>query len=155
MAVDYFLEIDGIEGESAAAKHKGDIDLIGFSFGASMGKQSGVVPGIAFLDELYVLAPTSKASPLLWLACASGRHFPTAVLTCCRKTQKGHVDFFRVTLADVTITSYETSADDGEPPVDQLSLRYFRIEVAYQPADASKAPATASWHVNKIPDLKA
>ena len=34
-AVDYFLRIDGIEGESADAKHKGEIDVLSWSWGAS------------------------------------------------------------------------------------------------------------------------
>jgi type VI secretion system secreted protein Hcp len=154
MAVDYFLRIDGIEGESTGRKHKGEIDVTGFRFGASMGKHPGVVPGIAFLDELRVVAPTSKASPLLWLACASGQHLPTAVLTCHRKAEKGHVDFLKITLTDVVITSYEANADGGRPPVDEVALRYFKIDLAYQPADAGQAPVEASWHVNKIPDVR-
>jgi type VI secretion system secreted protein Hcp len=158
MPVDYFLKIDGIEGESAARKHKGEIDVTGFGLAASMGKQPGVVPGIAYLDELRVLAPTSKASPLLWLACASGQHLRTAVLTCHRKAEKGHDDFLKISLTDVVITSYEASAGDGRPPVDEVALRYFKIDLAYQPyqpADANQAPATASSHVNKIPDFRA
>ena len=154
MAVDYFLKIDGIEGESAVARHKGEIEVTGFEFAVSMGKQPGVVPGIAFLDELRVLAPTSKASPRLWLACASGQHLPSAILTCRRKAQKGHVEFLKVTLTDVVITSYDAAADDGEPPLDDVALRYFKIEVAYQPGDANQPPVEASWHVNKIPDFR-
>jgi type VI secretion system secreted protein Hcp len=151
MAVDYFLKIDGIEGESTKGKHKGEIDVSGFSFAASMNKQTGIPPGIAFLDELWFHAPTSKASPLLWLACASGRHIPTAVLTCHRKAEKGHVDFLKITLTDVMITSYEAAADDGEPPLDEVALRYVKIELAYQPVDANQAPVEASWRVNQIP----
>ena len=37
-AADYFLKIDGIEGESKADKHKDEIDLQSFSWGAT---QSG------------------------------------------------------------------------------------------------------------------
>ncbi|MGH3042713.1 MAG: Hcp family type VI secretion system effector, partial [Gaiellaceae bacterium] len=78
MAVDYFLKVDGIPGESADSKHKGEIDVLAFSWGVS---QSGSpVPGggggagKADFEDLLVVARTSKASPLLWEACASGKH---------------------------------------------------------------------------------
>ena len=35
MAVDYFLKIDGIEGESKDSKHAKEIDLLSWSWGAS------------------------------------------------------------------------------------------------------------------------
>ena len=35
MANDYFLKIDGIEGESADHKHKGEIDIMSYSMGAT------------------------------------------------------------------------------------------------------------------------
>jgi type VI secretion system secreted protein Hcp len=34
-AVDYFLKIDGIEGESLDEKHKGEIDVLSWSWGES------------------------------------------------------------------------------------------------------------------------
>jgi type VI secretion system secreted protein Hcp len=154
VAVDYFLNLPGIPGESADAKHKDEIDVVGFGFGASMGKKPGIVAGLAALDELMVLAPTSKASPLLWLACASGQHLQTAVLTCRRTAVKTQVNFLKITLTDVTITSYEVEADDDEPPLDQITLGYWKIELVYTPVDSSgkpQAPVRADWHVNKIP----
>ena len=39
-AVDYFLKIDGIEGESADSKHPKEIQVLSFSFGES---QSGTM----------------------------------------------------------------------------------------------------------------
>jgi type VI secretion system secreted protein Hcp len=155
MAVDYFLEVDGIAGESADAQHKGEIDVLGFSFGvsseaAASGRGGGA--GKAVVDDLVVLAPTSKASPLLWLACASGQHVKTAVLTCRRTAVKTQVEFLTVTLTDVTITSYEADGADEERPLDQLALNYGKIELAYTPVDAAgkpQAPVKAGWDVAK------
>ena len=155
MAVDYFLKVDGIAGESADAKHKGEIDVLGFSFGvssetAATGRGGGA--GKAVFDDLVVLAPTSKASPLLWLACASGQHVKTAVLTCRRTAVKTQVDFLKVTLTDVTITSYEADGADEERPLDQVALNYGKIELSYTPVDSTgklQPPVTAGWDVAK------
>jgi type VI secretion system secreted protein Hcp len=155
MAVDYFLEVDGIVGESADAKHKGEIDVLGFSFGVSGETTSpggGGGAGKAVFDDLVVLAPTSKASPLLWLACASGQHVKTAVLTCRRTAVKTQVEFLKITLDDVTITSYEADGADEERPLDQVALTYGKIELAYTPVDATGKPqpvVKAGWDVVK------
>jgi type VI secretion system secreted protein Hcp len=155
MAVDYFLAVDGIAGESADAQHKGEIDVLGFSFAVSSeaapsGRGGGA--GKAVFDDLVVLAPTSKASPLLWLACASGQHVKTAVLTCRRTAVKTQVEFLKVTLTDVTITSYEADGADEERPLDQVALNYGKIELAYTPVDAAgkpQAPVKAGWDVSE------
>jgi type VI secretion system secreted protein Hcp len=156
MAVDYFLKVDGIAGESADAKHKGEIDVLGFNFGVSNETAStgggGGGAGKAVFDDLVVLARTSKASPLLWLACASGQHVKSAVLTCRRTAVKTQVEFLKVTLEDVTITSYEADGGDEERPVDQVALNYGKIELAYTPVDSSgkpQPPVTAGWDVAK------
>src|ERR1700753_4105926 len=82
-AVDYFLKIDGIEGESKDSKHKGEIDLDSWSWGAN---QSGTYHGgggggagkVAMQDFHFVMK-INKASPKLMLACASGEHIKKAV----------------------------------------------------------------------------
>jgi len=85
MAVDYFLKLDGIPGESTDAKHKDEIDTLAFSWGVSQSGSSGPGggggAGKAVFEDLLVVARTSKASPKLLLACASGQHIKTAVLT--------------------------------------------------------------------------
>ena len=155
MAVDYFLKVDGIVGESADAKHKGEIDVLAFSWGVSQtggpAKGGGGGTGKAVFDDLLVVARTSKASPALWLACAEGKHIKTAVLTC-RRAGKSPVEFLKITLSDVLVSSYELDGSDDEPPLDQIALAYGKIVTEYTPVDAAgklQPPAKAGW------DLKA
>ena len=151
MAVDYFLKVDGIPGESADAKHKGEIDVLAFSWGVSSAKGAssggGSGAGKAVFDDLLVLANTSKASPLLWLGCASGQHFKTAVLTG-RRAAKAPVEFLKITLTDVTITSYELDGSDEGQPTDQIGLACAKIVTEYTPFDATgkaQPPVKAGW----------
>lgn len=150
--VDYFLRIDGIEGESADEKHKGEIDLESYSFGLMQvgtgGGGSGGA-GQAQFDDLYFVALTSKASPKLFLGCASGKHYPEAVLTV-RKSGDAPLEFFEITLKDVLISSYQNGGSEGGPPADQCSLNYGSIEVSYTPqqADGSAGdPVVGGWDV--------
>jgi len=152
---DYFLKVDGIPGESADAKHKGEIDVLAFSWGvgqagtASSGSGGG--SGKAVFDDLLVVARTSKASPQLWLACASGTHIKSAVLTC-RRRGKAPVEFLTIVLSDVVVSSYEVDGSDEEPPLDQIAFSYAKVETHYMPADKTgktQPPVSAGW------DLKA
>jgi len=84
-AVDYFLKLDGIQGESKADKHTDEIDVLSFSWGAT---QSGTFAGgggggagkVAMQDFHFTMLH-SKASPALMLACAQGDHIKSAILT--------------------------------------------------------------------------
>jgi type VI secretion system secreted protein Hcp len=145
--------VDGIPGESADAKHKGEIEVIAVSWGVSQATSGpsggGGGAGKAVFDDLLVVARTSKASPLLWQACASGKHIKTAVLTC-RKAAKAPVEFLKITLTDVLVTSYELDGSDEEPPLDQIGLGYAKIVTEYTPVDPTgKAlpPVKAGWDV--------
>ena len=152
---DYFLKVDGIPGESVDAKHKDEIDVLAFSWGVSqaggVSSGGGDASGKAAFDDLLVVARMSKASPLLWLAGASGTHIKTAVLTCRRGGKSAH-EFLTITLSDVVVTSYELDSSDDGPPLDQIAFSSARVETRYTPADKTgktQPPIGAGW------DLKA
>jgi type VI secretion system secreted protein Hcp len=155
MAVDYFLKLDGIPGESTDAKHKGEIDVLAFSWGVSQagssGRGVGVSAGKAIFEDLLVVARTSKASPKLWQACASGQHLKTAVLVC-RKAGKAPLEFLKIKLTDVTITSYEIDSSDEELPLDQVALAFAKVEtefVSQDPTGKAQPPVTTGWDLKK------
>lgn len=155
MAVDYFLKLDGIPGESTDAKHKGEIDVLAFSWGVSQagssGRGVGVSAGKAIFEDLLVVARTSRASPKLWQACATGQHLKTAVLVC-RKAGKAPLEFLKITLTDVTITSYEIDSSDEELPLDQVALAFAKVEtefVSVDPKGKAQPPVTTGWDLTK------
>ena len=83
MALDIFLKLDGIKGESTDTQHREEIDVASFSWGLSqqrtMGTGGGSGAGKADFRDLQVITNVSQASPQLLLACAAGRHIQTAV----------------------------------------------------------------------------
>ena len=150
---DYFLKVDGIPGESADAKHKDEIDVLAFSWGVSQtgtaATGGGGASGKAVFDDLIVVARTSMASPQLWLACANGKHIKSAILTC-RRRGKAVVEFLTIELTDVVIASYEVDGSEEDPPLDQLSLSYGKIETTYTPTDKTgkpQSPIRTGWDV--------
>src|SRR5712691_1971915 len=99
-AVDYFLKIDGIEGESQDSKHKGEIDLESFSWGETQSGThaagGGGGAGKVSMQDFHFVMRVNKASPKLLQACAGGQHIPKAILTC-RKAGKDQQEFLKIT----------------------------------------------------------
>jgi type VI secretion system secreted protein Hcp len=131
MAVDYFLKLDGIEGESTDRDHKGEIDVLSFSWGAA---QEGINDGgggggtgKVTLQDFHFTANFNKASPALFFACASGKHIKQGVLIG-RSDRKGREAFYKVTLTDVLVSSYQTGGSGDSVPTDQFSLNFAKIE---------------------------
>ncbi len=91
MAVDYFLKIDGIQGESQDKTHKNEIEIESFSWGATQtGTAShggGMGAGRVSVQDFKFVMQVNKASPKLFLVCAQGEHIKNAILTC-RKAGK-------------------------------------------------------------------
>ena len=153
-AVDLFLKIDGIQGESKDAKHANEIDVDAFSWGetnvVSHAGGGGGGAGKVAMQDFHFTKRLDKASPVLFLACASGKHFPKAVLSA-RKAGQGQQDYLVITLSDVVVSGYQVGgAESGEAGVDQTSLAFSRIVFEYRPQkpDGSLAPAVkAGWDV--------
>lgn len=174
--VDYFLKIDGIEGESQDAKHKNEIDIESFSWGetnsGSAAHGGGAGAGKVSAQDFRFVMRFNKASPKLFLATASGEHLKQAILTA-RKAGKEQADFLKWTLTDCLVTSYQTGANTvavtesvggtGEPspevtagrnagsgePVDEFSLDFARLEVSFTTQNADGRPGaveTAGWN---------
>ena len=146
MAVDYFLLISGVEGESTDAKHKGWIDVESWSWGetntgTSGGGGGGGAGKVAFQDFSFV-TKVSKASPALFLACAKGQHFKEAKLSA-RKAGKAQQEFLTWTFADVLVSSYQTGGSEAaDLPVDQVALKFSKAQITYS---GVTPPVTAGW----------
>ncbi len=154
--MEYFLKIDGIEGESAESKHKGHIDVESWSWGeTSSGSASGGGGGAGkvSMGDFAFTARLSKASPALLLACASGKHFKSAVLTA-RKAGKAQLEFLTFTLSDLLISSYQAAGSEGGEveAMDAVSLNFSKIEMEYRPQGADGKlgdPVRAGWDVKQ------
>jgi type VI secretion system secreted protein Hcp len=148
-AVDYFLKIDGIPGESQDSKHKDEIQVLSYSFGES---QSGTMAfgggggaGKVQMQDFHFMMHVNKASPKLFLACATGDHIKSAILIA-RKAGKGQQEYAKFTFTDILVTSYQTNGDASanSQPMDQISLNFAAIEIEYkvQNADGSLGAGT-------------
>jgi type VI secretion system secreted protein Hcp len=150
---DYFLKIDGIDGESQDHKHKSEIHLESWSWGesnaGSAGHSGGGGAGKVNMQDFHFVMQINKASPKLAIACATGEHIKKAVLTC-RKAGKDQQEFFKVTMSDLIVSSFQTGGSNhGDVlPTEQISLNFSKIEWEYkeQKADGTLGGAVkAGW----------
>lgn len=153
MAVDYFLKIDGVPGESVDAKHKNEIQLEAFSWGAtnqvSAVSGTGAGAGRVQMHDFSFTTIVNKASPRLLLACAKGEHLKLATFTA-RREGKAQQEFLVYKFTDVVVTSYQTGGTDDVIPLDHISLAFKKIEIEYRaqkPDGSLDAPVKAGWDV--------
>ena len=154
MAVDYFLKIDGIDGESNDSKHKGSIDVESWSWGETQtgahAAGGGGGAGKVSMQDFHFVMKVNKASPKMFLACATGEHIKKAELLC-RKAGKEQQEYLKITMSDLLVSSYQTGGSSGDViPVDQISLNFAKIEWEYkeQKTDGTLgAPAKAGYDV--------
>lgn len=150
MAVDVFLKIDGIDGESNDAKHKGEIEIESFSWGVSSpeggGAGGGGGAGRVTMEDFSFTTPVTRASPKLFLACVERRRIKTALLTVRRAGGQQH-DFYKVTMSDVQISAWR-QASGAELPMDQVSMNFGKVQIAYtgqRPDGTPGDTVTAGW----------
>jgi type VI secretion system secreted protein Hcp len=153
MAVDMFLKIDGIKGESQDDKHKGEIQLSSFEWGATNkatgGYGGGSGAGKVSVRDLVIKKYADASSPHLSLHCCTGTHMPSALLTI-RKAGDKPLEYLKLKLMDVFISGFEFDSK-GELVTESVNLNFskFHIDYVVQKADGSAdgAPIAAGFDI--------
>jgi type VI secretion system secreted protein Hcp len=136
MAFDAFLKLDGIDGESTNSKHKGEIEVLSFSWNikqtGTAGSGGGGGAGKAVPSDFSIVKHIDKASPALMVAVCSGEHIKEAMFTVeePRGGRGAGAAFLKIKLSDVLISSYQTGGGGNDQPLDQVSLNFSKVEIA-------------------------
>lgn len=142
-----------LAGESTVATHAGEIDVLSLNWGVNSARTTtGTTTANA--SNLTLTKRVDKSSPTLMLAVFSGVHYPTAVLFVRNQTVSGTaLDFFKITLTDIQINSYNTSASADGSLVETVSISFGTIKFDYQPQNAdgtaSGGVVSAGWNVTQ------
>jgi type VI secretion system secreted protein Hcp len=157
MSVDMFLMLDGIKGESADDKHKGEIDIEAFSWGMAQSgsghRSTGLGTGKVDVNDIVITKFVDKSSPSIMLACANGKHIPKGKITV-RKAGENPLDYFTVDIENILVSGYQTSGSEGgnERPSESISLNFGKVKIEYwtQSEKGAKGEnANFSWDVAK------
>jgi len=137
MAVDMFIKIGDIKGESKDHAHKGEIDVLAWSWGmsqtGSMHTGGGAGSGKVNVQDLSFTKYIDKSSPNIMKMCCNGKHYKEAVLTV-RKAGEKPVEYVIITMTGVLITSVSTGGSGGEDRLtENVTLNFGKVKMSYQP----------------------
>jgi len=160
MAVNYFLKLDGVEGESADKDYKKQIQILGWSWGASqlssVEANGGSGAGKVNVAEFSVNTYFDKATPKFFKNICAGTHFKTATLSACKATgaSTSGKPYLTVDMGELFVTSIRLNAQTELPSV-ELSFSYNDIKIEYflQNGDGtlvSTGPVSYDLKANKI-----
>jgi len=139
MAIDSFLKLGTLKGESVVKGFEDQIQILSWGWGMTQTgtthMASGGGAGKVDVHDLHVTKYLDASSPTIALACCKGTHYDSAVLTM-RKAGGTALEYLTITLTDVIITSYSATATVGEDLLkDTVALNFGKFKYSYQPQD--------------------
>lgn len=154
MAMDMFLKLGDIAGESKDSKHGGEIDVLAWSWGASNSGSAhtggGAGAGKVNVQDLSLTKWIDKATPDIILATCNGKHIPEAKLTV-RKAGETPLEYFVITMTEVLISSYSTGGSGGEDRLtENVTLNFAKVKIEYKEQTATGgvgATPSVGWDI--------
>lgn len=136
---DMFLKIQGATGEASDADHKGEIEVVSWSWGmqAPTDAMTGQARGRATLSQLQIVKRVDKSSTTLMNFLRSNKLIDDAQLVV-RKAGKTPLEYFKIELKKVRVTSLQTETENAEL-VERLHLGFQQVTVSYTPQDSTGA----------------
>ncbi|WP_248323881.1 MULTISPECIES: type VI secretion system tube protein Hcp [unclassified Caballeronia] len=155
MAVDIFIKLGDIKGESQDSVHKEEIEVLSWSWGCAQTgtthSGTGGGTGTASVQDLSFSKYLDKSSPTIAQACCQGAHMPEVVLTMRKAGGKEPVEYMKITLNEVIISTYSVGMSGGDQASENVSLNFAKYKVEYQPQDNNGAKkggvVTGKWNV--------
>jgi type VI secretion system secreted protein Hcp len=148
-AADFFLKIDGIQGESEDKTHTNEIQILSFSWGVSNAGSgsfgSGSGSGKASVSDISVQKYVDKSTPNLWKYCFLGKTVGDAVITVRKAGGDAPVEYLVYKLTEVFVSSVQDSGSEGGGiAMESVSLNFAKIEITYtlQSADGTAGAST-------------
>jgi type VI secretion system secreted protein Hcp len=156
MAVDMFMKIEGIDGESKDNSHADEVDVLAWSWGMSQSGSfhvgGGGGAGKVNVQDLSFTKWVDKASAALMLHCCDGSHINEITLTA-RKAGKNPVEFLIIVMKKCMITSVSTGGSGGEDKLtENVTINFAEVAVDYQrQKDDGKGEQAGNftWNIEK------
>jgi type VI secretion system secreted protein Hcp len=139
MAIDAFLKLGDLTGESPVKGYEEQIQLLAWSWGMSQSGTTHMATGggagkVNVQDLSFTHYVDSSSAPMIH-ACCTGKHFEEAVLTL-RKAGGEALPYLVITMTDLLITSVSTGASGGEDQqTENVTINFAKFKYSYQPQD--------------------
>jgi type VI secretion system secreted protein Hcp len=138
MAIDVYLSIDGIKGESTDSAHQGWIEVTAAQWGVKQPKSATASTAGGHTAErcehksIALSKLADLASPILMQTCSAGRTMPKAKLEFMRADSDGKpVKYYEVELENVLIGSVDQVVHAGTGLHDSFTLKFAKVKWKY------------------------
>jgi len=138
MAIDVYLYIEGIKGESADSAHQGWIEVTAAHWGVTQPKSATASTGGGHTAErcehrtLSLSKLADLSSPVLLQTCSAGKTIPKAKLEFMRADSQGTpVRYYEVELENVLISNVDQAVGEGVILHDSIGLRFSKVKWKY------------------------
>jgi type VI secretion system secreted protein Hcp len=138
MAIDVYLHIDGIKGESADDRHKDWIECKSVSWAVEQPRSATSSTGGGHTAErcehrdVVITKLADLASPILLQTCAAGRTIPKAKLEFMRADAQGErVKYFEIELDNVLIGAVSPSVSEGDILTEEVGFKFSKVRWKY------------------------
>src|SRR5471032_2310628 len=154
MAMDQFIQIGALKGESLDKVHAGKTDVMAWSWVVSNSGSAhvggGAGAGKVNVQDLSITKYIDKSTPDLLLTCCNGKHHDSATLIV-RKAGEKPLEYLTITMTEVLITSVSTGGSGGEDRLtENVTLNFAAVKVDYvEQAKGGTKGATPSmlWNI--------
>ena len=156
MAVDMFLKIDDVPGESKDAEHEEEIDVLAWSWGMTQSGSfhvgGGGGSGKVNVQDISITKYVDKSTPNLMKACANGKHFKNATLYV-RKAGEKALTYLTIEMDKVLISSLSTGGSGGEDRLtENVTLNFAKVKTTYTPqadAGSEEGKVEMGWNIER------
>jgi type VI secretion system secreted protein Hcp len=138
MAIDVYLQIDGIKGESTDSAHKDWIECKSVQWEVLQPKSATASTGGGHTAErcehkdIVLTKIADLATPLLLQNCSSGKTIPKATFEFLRADGKGdRIKYFTIELTNLLISDVTPSVTEGSVLTESVSLKYSQVKWKY------------------------
>lgn len=154
MATQFYVEVDGVKGDSQDAGHKGWMDVMNWNVGAShpggFKHGGGGSTGKTAFTDLSFSTHLDPACTDMFLFCSNGKTISKVKLECIKETGDSKLKYLTVELENCIVSSYQTSTA-GERPSANYCFNFAKMTMVYTPQGkdgAGKGAITHYWDVN-------
>jgi len=138
MAIDVYLQIDGIKGESTDSTHHGWIEITTAQLGVAQPKSATASTGGGHTAErcehrsVAITKLADLSSPILMQLCSAGKTIPSAKLEFLRADGQGErVKYYEVALENVLIANVHQTVHEGDILHEAVSLKFSKVKWKY------------------------
>jgi type VI secretion system secreted protein Hcp len=146
--VDYFLKLQGAEGESQQTNFSEQIKVLSWSFGGSsestVGRTSGSGAGKVTMQPLNVVCEMDAGYTKMAGFLTQGKHLTQGILSAVKNGSNNQA-YITLTMTEVFVAKLSVQAST-QVPVVNVSLTYKSIETEYKKQNETGSLVTAGTH---------